>query len=1192
MKMRKRILSLLLTLCMVMALLPTTVFAASTGDTFTSGNLQYRIVSETTVEVSGVANSPSDVAIPPTVQYNGETYTVVGIGSRAFINNSVLTSVTMPQDSSSFTYIEIGAFKCCTKITALEIPASVSRIGLSTNLSANDGAFEGMSSLESVTFATNSDGKASLRIVYQYTFGKCTKLKTLTLPEGVEAVATCIVTGCTSLSSLTIPSTVTELSSGFLIKTLGDNSNPDTYYGSSIVHIADGCTYKLQEGVLSTEKEIIKAYDTISGKYEVPDGVTTIEEGAFENQTELTSVTIPASVTSVGKSAFSGCTALKTVTFAETSNLEAIADSTFSGCTALRTITIPSSVTSIGDSAFYKSGLTGITIPSSVTSIGEKAFLACEKLTYINLPEGLTEIKDLSFLLFDYNDAWSNDEDYSKLQNEDPQLKYINIPASVTTLGEMFLGGLKADKETYVIFQGNTVPTCEEVDEDSFISSSLLWLADSTILDEEWKSTIDAAGFVFTPATILYPAAYQAAYTGEGSALYGLTDDDGAYGLTMSDSTVKVGDTVTFTADVPTDCTLTVESSDPNLATAAVNGDGKSITVTGKAAGEAEITAKVTLTKDDINYTLVEKPVTVTVVGADKEPSVVVSAGTSTPKADVGVSDATVNGVVSALTPSTVEGGSKGVTATETALAEAAKEAVQKNTVSADDGKQALEKANVTVNGGDTVSIVIQPYLDVTVKAATKTESATSLKLDITPMYRTVATTADLNTGAIVLSGKGQNAVELDGKGGTLDVTETTTVSVPLPENFFGTGEQTVYVKHIKKNGKTYVYTGTVKEDTLTFDNPHGFSSFEIGVEAPVAKIGGVGYTSLQAAVDEVQDGQTITLTSPSNNENITVSKNISFTVSGGTTALRAGSSYTMTKSGNTYTFAYVAGSGATAKYAVSVSGSTGGTVTASEKRAAAGTEVVLTVTPDTGKTVATVTVTDKNGKAVEVTANEDGTYSFTMPASKATVKATFQDEATEEPETPTEPETPEEPGDTTPTFTDVDKNQWYNEAIEYVVSKGVMEGNSNGTFTPNKDLTRAALAQILYNAAGKPEVTVEDTFTDVAADKWYATAITWAAQNGVVEGYDDGTFKPDKEISRQDLAVMLWRYAGKLEAGADTLESFTDAAKVNDYAQEALQWATENGIVQGKDNNVLDPKGNATRAQAATMVMRYLQLG
>jgi hypothetical protein len=290
-----------------------------------------------------------------------------------------------------------------------------------------------------------------------------------------------------------------------------------------------------------------------------------------------------------------------------------------------------------------------------------------------------------------------------------------------------------------------------------------------------------------------------------------------------------------------------------------------------------------------------------------------------------------------------------------------------------------------------------------------------------------------------------------------------------------------------------------------------------------------------------------------------------------------------------------VAGSGATAKYAVSVTGSTGGTVTASEKRAAAGTEVVLTVTPDSGKTVATVTVTDKNGKAVEVTANEDGTYSFTMPASKATVKATFQDEATEEPETPEEPEepeTPEEPGDTTVSFTDVDKNQWYNEAIEYVVSKGVMEGNGDGTFTPGKDLTRAALAQILYNAAGKPEVTVEDTFTDVAADKWYATAITWAAQNGVVEGYDDGTFKPNKEISRQDLAVMLWRYAGKLEAGADTLESFTDAANVSDYAQEALQWATENGIVQGKDNNVLDPKGNATRAQAATMVMRYLQLG
>jgi hypothetical protein len=240
-------------------------------------------------------------------------------------------------------------------------------------------------------------------------------------------------------------------------------------------------------------------------------------------------------------------------------------------------------------------------------------------------------------------------------------------------------------------------------------------------------------------------------------------------------------------------------------------------------------------------------------------------------------------------------------------------------------------------------------------------------------------------------------------------------------------------------------------------------------------------------------------------------------------------------------------------------------------------------VTAEDGKELDALTVTDASGKTLETTKNADGTYTFTMPASKVTVTATFKDAETQEPE-PAEEDCPAEK------FTDVDTSKWYHEAVDYVLTKGVMEGNSDGTFTPNGTLTRAQLAQILYNAAGKPEVTAENPFTDVPETHWYAKAVIWAAQAGVVEGYGDGKFGPNDKISRQDLAVMLWRYAGE-PAATQTALDFTDAAQASDYATAALLWASETGIVQG-DNGKLSPKGSATRAEAATMVMRYLELG
>jgi uncharacterized repeat protein (TIGR02543 family) len=262
------------------------------------------------------------------------------------------------------------------------------------------------------------------------------------------------------------------------------------------------------------------------------------------------------------------------------------------------------------------------------------------------------------------------------------------------------------------------------------------------------------------------------------------------------------------------------------------------------------------------------------------------------------------------------------------------------------------------------------------------------------------------------------------------------------------------------------------------------------------------------------------------------------------------------------------------------------GTVTTSANMAYKGATVVVTVTPKAGYKLDTLTVTPDYKIDLAVKSLGNGKYSFTMPSTEVKITATFVSDGTVSADTEDDDET----DDTCPSepYTDLDTEKWYHEYVDYVLENGIMNGYNSTTFGPNNTLTRAELAQILYNQAGQPAVTGETTFTDV--NGWYKTAVIWAAQQGLVEGYEDGTFKPTKAITRQELATILWRAAGKPASTGD-LSSYQDAASVSAYAKEALQWATANGIVSGKENNTLDPKGNAKRCEAAKMIAVFNEL-
>lgn len=173
--------------------------------------------------------------------------------------------------------------------------------------------------------------------------------------------------------------------------------------------------------------------------------------------------------------------------------------------------------------------------------------------------------------------------------------------------------------------------------------------------------------------------------------------------------------------------------------------------------------------------------------------------------------------------------------------------------------------------------------------------------------------------------------------------------------------------------------------------------------------------------------------------------------------------------------------------------------------------------------------------------------------------------------------------------FEDLDAGAWYHEAVDFVVRGGLMNGFSGTRFGPDAPLSRAQLAQILYNIEGMPPVSDGGgVFADVTGGVWFAPAVAWAAENGIVDGYGNGLFGPDDNITREQLAVMLWRYAGRPEATISELP-FADAGQVSHYAVDAMRWAVEKGVVTGKGGGILDPQGLATRAQTAQMLLNFM---
>ncbi len=262
-------------------------------------------------------------------------------------------------------------------------------------------------------------------------------------------------------------------------------------------------------------------------------------------------------------------------------------------------------------------------------------------------------------------------------------------------------------------------------------------------------------------------------------------------------------------------------------------------------------------------------------------------------------------------------------------------------------------------------------------------------------------------------------------------------------------------------------------------------------------------------------------------------------------------------------------------RYDVAVSDGAHGSVTVSQKSASKGSTVTVTVTPDKGYALETLTVTDKNGSALDLTDKGGGQYTFTMPSGPVTVAATFMDDNT-----------------MLNFFVDVPAGAYYYDAVLWAAEGGIVTGTDAVHFSPDASCTRAQLVAFLWRAAGSPVVNYAMNFTDVDGGAYYAEAVRWAASEKVVEGTTTETFAPDAAVTRAQVVTMLYRFAKA--QGMDTtqggmaIREFDDFGAVPAYALEAMDWAVNTGVLKG-DNNRLLPQDNCTRAQIVTMLYRVL---
>lgn len=1163
---------------------------------------------------------------------------VTSVGKQAFYFCDNLTNITIP---NSVTSIGEEAFARCDSLSNINISANVASIG--------NNAFGSCGNLNSINVATENTNYCSddgilfnkdKTTLIQYPAGK-TDVK-YEIPSGVLTINENAFDG-SNFSELSIPNSVLSINNDILgilgqCKNLAainvDNENPN---------------YSAVDGVLfNKDKTSLILYPVAkeNATYNIPSSVNTIEKDAFANCNSLNAVNIPDSVTSIGNQAFIMCENLNSVTIPN--SVTSIGGGAFFNCSGLHTINIPTGVTSIESGVFQGAGLTSVTIPAGVTNIKDVAFSGCEQLKTVVIPDSVTEIGYKAFVNCDsltdvyyggsetqWNAISINENDNGTAALKKATIHY-NSTGPVEEKKDIQNTDVTGVQESYTYTGGAITPDVVVKDGSSTLVAGTDYEVSYSNNETCGTATITITG--------------KGRYTGQKTVTFEITK--AVLTITAKDKTITYG-------DVPANDGVTI--------TGLVNGDNESIvtgleysydyepygnvgtyTITPKAAtagnydikfvaGKLTVEPKtVGLTWNDGNlyYNGKAKNVSAEATGTvnSDEIKVTVTGGNTT---EIGAYTASATGltgakaanyalptdtahsysIVSALNNLRVEPNT--ITATVEGLTiKLVGYATGEITISADDAvvdgdKLTVHGVEYTIDKSGVKEIPAEVEIETPTSNVKKAEGATIDDSVVNEINSADTKGEGLNAAAADTIAVADKTITAEDKANAVTKVKVQTVLDIRPKSY-ANGELTMNIEpkikyiYVKVDNTVFRSTEPEKLDNSSIKAPitinvklpsgfepnfakHGSEMIPVTVSNGVATWQQSSFSDVtlvsdkRAAVITFQfaDGhtQTIRYTAANIGDKLPTDSKSSSTFKGWKigdtiyTTLTDEALTALNGSTKTLTAEFTANSGSNGGGSSSGGSSGGG--------AAATDSYSITVKNVQNGTVTVSHKTAAKNTTVTITATPDKGYILSsvkvldqnnkeVKLNQTNGKYIFIMPNSKVTVTPTFVAEATKPVENH--FVDVADNAWYAEAVYYVADKGMMNGIGENKFAPNATTTRGMLMTVLARYAG------QDTSD---SNPWYQKGMDWAMHQKV----SDGT-NPTVNITREQLVTMLYRYAGSPVASG-SLSDFSDTAAVSDYAASAMQWAVANNIVNGTNGN-LNPKNNATRAEVAAILMRF----
>ena len=917
----------------------------------------------------------------------------------------------------------------------------------------------------------------------------------------------------------------------------------------------------------------------------IPSSVTSIGSGAFYNCSSLSSVTIPNSVTSMGDYVFEDCSSLSSVTIPD--SVTSMGDYVFENCSNLTSMTIPDSVTSIGYSTFKDcSGLSNVTIGSSVTSIGSAAFEGCSSLSSVTIPDSVMRIGNAAF----YNCSG---------------LSSVTIGSGVTSIENYTFYGCSSLIDITVSKQNKNYSSEDSVLFDKNKTKLVLYPSGKNGSYSIPDSVTSIGSAAFSGCSSLSSVTIPNSVTSIGETAF--SGCSSLSSITIPNSVTSIGERVFSgcrslrSVTIP-DSVMSIGNSafsSCSALTSVTIGSGV-INIENSAFSGCSSLTDMTVSEQNKNYSsedgvLFDKNKTEIVLypsgkkGSYSIPDGVTSIGSSAFSGCSGLSSVTIPDSVTSIGSSAFSGCSSLSSVT-------IPDSVTSIGSSAFSGCSSLN--SVTIPDSVT-SIGDSAFKDCSsLNSVTIPDSVTSIGSSAfsgcSSLNSVTIPNSVTSIGSSAFSGCSSlssvtipNSVTSIGDSAFENCSSLSSVTIPdsvtsIKGNPFsgcsGLTDITVSEQNKNYSSEDGVLFNKDKTELVSYPSRKNKS---YNIPTSVTSIGDSAFkkcSSLSSVT--IPDGVTSIGSSAFSGCNSLSS----VTIPDGVTSIESYAFFGCLELKNVIIPANTSvGYYAFGWYFYNSDGQTGWISTID------GFIAMVTEGSDGER------YCKENGIKYETSHSfTNYVYNNDAQVGKDGTETAICDNGCGTTDTRVKKGTalPEPTTSVTELFCDVPSSAWYVDYVQFVYDNGLMKGTSETTFEPETTLSRAMVAQILYNRAGKPDVSGEAKFNDVPKDQWYYQAVQWAGEQGIVNGVGDGKFEPEADVTREQLAMMLYNAQGKPEVDS-SLSGFEDTNTISDWAVNAVKWAVSEKIINGSKENgklYINPTGNATRAEAATMFTRYDQ--